>query len=80
MRLGNQRGIALVAVLWVVAIPALVAAVFMREARIQIALTQNLAEEAKARRWPKPASTGPFSFEYGGGIVQVLMRSRVLVT
>ena len=48
MRLGDQRGIALVAVLWVVAILALVAAVFMREARTEIALTRNLAEEAKA--------------------------------
>jgi general secretion pathway protein K len=47
-RLGDQRGIALVAVLWVVAILALVAAVFMREARTEIALTRNLAEEAKA--------------------------------
>ena len=48
MRFGDQRGIALVAVLWVVAILALVAAVFMREARTEIALTRNLAEEAKA--------------------------------
>jgi general secretion pathway protein K len=48
MRLGDQRGIALIAVLWVVAILALVAALFMREARTEIALTRNLAEEAKA--------------------------------
>jgi general secretion pathway protein K len=48
MRLRDQRGIALVAVLWVVAILALVAAVFMREARTEIALTRNLTEEAKA--------------------------------
>jgi general secretion pathway protein K len=48
MRLGDQRGIALVAVLWVVAIMALVAAVFMRETRTEIALTRNLAEDAKA--------------------------------
>ena len=48
MRLGDQRGIALVAVLWVVTILALVAAVFMRETRTEIALTRNLAAEAKA--------------------------------
>jgi general secretion pathway protein K len=48
MRSGDQRGIALLAVLWVVAILALVAAVFMRETRTEIALTRNLAEEAKA--------------------------------
>jgi general secretion pathway protein K len=48
MRLGDQRGIALLAVLWVVAILALVAAVFMRETRTEIALTRNLAAEAKA--------------------------------
>jgi general secretion pathway protein K len=47
-RLGDQRGIALIAVLWVVAILALVAAVFMRQTRTEIALTRNLAEEAKA--------------------------------
>jgi hypothetical protein len=97
MRLGDQRGIALVAVLWVVAILALVAAVFMREARTQIALTQNLAEEAKAEALaeagvnravlvllgldesiPWRVDGTPFAFEYGGGIVQVSMRSRVL--
>jgi general secretion pathway protein K len=48
MRLGDQRGIALLAVLWVVTILALVAAVFMRETRTEIALTRNLAAEAKA--------------------------------
>ncbi len=48
MRRGDERGIALVAVLWVVAILGLIAAVFMREARTEIALTRNLAEEAKA--------------------------------
>jgi len=48
MRFGDQRGLALVAVLWVVAILALIAAVFMRETRTEIALTRNLAEEAKA--------------------------------
>jgi general secretion pathway protein K len=48
MRLRDQRGIALVAVLWVVAILALVAGVFIRETRTEIALTRNLAEDAKA--------------------------------
>ena len=48
MQGGDQRGVALIAVLWVVAILALVAAVFMREARTEIALTRNLAEDAKA--------------------------------
>jgi len=47
-RRGDQRGIALVAVLWVVAILALIAAVFMRETRTEIALTRNLTEDARA--------------------------------
>lgn len=44
----DQRGLALVAVLWVITILALVAAVFTRETRGRLALTRNLAEEAKA--------------------------------
>lgn len=48
MRRGDQRGLALVAVLWVVAILALIAAVFMRETRTEIALTRNLEEDAQA--------------------------------
>lgn len=47
-RLADQRGIALVAVLWIVAILALIAAVFLRETRSGLALARNLAEEAKA--------------------------------
>lgn len=47
-RFGDQRGLALVAVLWVVTVLALVAAVFTRETRGRLSLTRNLAEEAKA--------------------------------
>jgi general secretion pathway protein K len=46
--LRNQRGIALLAVLWVVIVLGLMAAVFMRESRIEVNLTRNLIEEAKA--------------------------------
>jgi general secretion pathway protein K len=46
--LQNQRGIALLAVLWVVIVLGLMAAVFMRESRVEVNLTRNLIEEAKA--------------------------------
>jgi general secretion pathway protein K len=44
----NQRGIALLAVLWAVIVLGLMAAVFLRESRIEVNLTRNLIEEAKA--------------------------------
>jgi general secretion pathway protein K len=46
--LGDQRGLALIAVLWTVTLLALIAAVFMREARTGLALTRNLEAEARA--------------------------------
>src|SRR5499433_799949 len=45
---GDQRGIALVAVLWVTTILSLIAAVFMRETRVEVNLTRNSIENAKA--------------------------------
>ncbi|HTO81980.1 MAG TPA: hypothetical protein VMQ73_07080 [Methylomirabilota bacterium] len=47
-RRGDQRGIALVAVLWVTTILSLIAAVFMRETRVEVNLTRNSIENAKA--------------------------------
>jgi general secretion pathway protein K len=47
-RFGDERGLALVAVLWIATILALLAAVFLRESRGRLALTHNLVEEAKA--------------------------------
>lgn len=44
----DQRGLALVAVLWTVMLLGLMAAVFMRETRTEVNLTRNLIEEAKA--------------------------------
>jgi general secretion pathway protein K len=46
--LRNQRGIALLAVLWAVIVLGLMATVFLRESRIEVNLTRNLIEEAKA--------------------------------
>jgi general secretion pathway protein K len=46
--LGDQRGIALIAVLWVTTILALIAAVFMRETRVEVNLRHNSIENAKA--------------------------------
>ncbi len=45
---GGRRGLALVAVLWVVMLLALVAASFMATTRTEIDLTRNLIEGAKA--------------------------------
>ncbi len=47
-RLRDQRGLALVAVLWTMTLLALIAAVFMRETRTELALVRNLESEAKA--------------------------------
>jgi general secretion pathway protein K len=44
----DQRGLALVAVLWTMTLLALIAAVFMRETRTELALVRNLESEAKA--------------------------------
>ena len=45
---GDQRGIALIAVLWVTMVLGLIAAVFMRETRIDVNLARNNIENAKA--------------------------------
>jgi general secretion pathway protein K len=47
-RLRDQRGLALVAVLWTMTLLALIAAVFMRETRTELALVRNLDGEARA--------------------------------
>ena len=47
-RLRDQRGLALVAVLWTMTLLALIAAVFMRETRTELALVRNLEGEARA--------------------------------
>ncbi|MGH6929421.1 MAG: general secretion pathway protein GspK, partial [Dongiaceae bacterium] len=47
-RLRDQRGIALVAVLWTMTLLALIAAVFMRETRTELALVRNLESQARA--------------------------------
>ena len=47
-RLRDQRGLALVAVLWTMTLLALIAAVFMRETRTEMALVRNLEGEARA--------------------------------
>ncbi len=46
--LGGRRGIALLAVLWVLALLALMAASFMRTTRSETSLARNLMESAKA--------------------------------
>ncbi len=45
---GAQRGLALVTVLWVLMLLSLVAASFMATTRLEINLTRNLIENAKA--------------------------------
>jgi general secretion pathway protein K len=47
-RLRDQRGLALVAVLWTMTLLALIAAVFMRETRTEMALVRNFEGEARA--------------------------------
>ncbi len=47
-RSAPQRGVALVTVLWVLMLLALIAASFMRTTRLEINLTRNLIESAKA--------------------------------
>jgi general secretion pathway protein K len=47
-RLRDQRGLALVAVLWTMTLLALIAAVFMRETRTELALVRNHEGEARA--------------------------------
>ena len=45
---GDERGVALVAVLWVTVVLGLIAAVFMRETRVAVNLARNDIENAKA--------------------------------
>ena len=57
-----QRGLALVAVLWVLMLLSLVAASFMRTTRTEINLTRNLIESAKAEAL---ADAGVYRAIYG---------------
>ena len=61
-RAHGQRGLALVTVLWVLMLLALIAASFTRTTRLEINLTRNLIENAKAEAL---ADAGVYRAVYG---------------